>query len=104
MVVALQTIGFVVGSIVYPRMQGKSLNIDPVVVLLALAFWGVLWGIPGMILSTPLTVVAMVILAQFAGTHWIAVLLSSDGEPLGGGRTPPMPRSARAQIAAVTHS
>ncbi len=35
MVVALQTIGFVVGSIVYPRMQGKSLNIDPVVVLMA---------------------------------------------------------------------
>ena len=104
MVVALQSIGFVVGSIVYPRMQGKSLNIDPVVVLLALAFWGVLWGIPGMILSTPLTVVTMVVLAQFAGTHWIAVMLSSDGEPLGGGRTPPAPAKIPAPIAAVTHS
>ena len=104
MVVALQTIGFVVGSIVYPRMQGKSLNIDPVVVLLALAFWGVLWGIPGMILSTPLTVVAMVILAQFAGTHWIAVLLSSDGEPLGSGRTPPRPRPVIDEVPVVTQS
>ncbi len=34
-----------------------------------------------MFLSTPLTVMAMVILAQFDGTRWIAVLLSADGEP-----------------------
>ena len=64
-------------------MQGRSLNIDPVVVLLALAFWGVIWGIPGMVLSTPLTVVTMAVLAQFPGTRWIAVMLSSDGDPLG---------------------
>jgi hypothetical protein len=36
-----------------------------------------------MILSTPLTVVAMAVLAQFDGTRWIAVMLSSDGDPLG---------------------
>ena len=105
MFVALQTIGFVVGSIVYPRMQGKSLNIDPVVVLLALAFWGVVWGVPGMVLSTPLTVVAMVVLAQFAGTHWIAVMLSSDGEPLGGGHTAARVRAeTHEEVGAVTQS
>jgi AI-2 transport protein TqsA len=81
--IGLQTIGFVVGSILQPRMQGRNLNIDPVVVLLALAFWGVIWGIPGMVLSTPLTVVTMAVLAQFPGTRWIAVMLSSDGDPLG---------------------
>lgn len=78
---ALQAIQFVVGNIVQPRMQGRSLNMDPVAVLLSLAFWGALWGLPGMFLSTPLTVMAMVILAQFNGTRWIAVLLSQDGEP-----------------------
>jgi AI-2 transport protein TqsA len=62
-------------------MQGRSLNIDPIVVLLALAFWGAIWGIAGMFLSTPLTVMAMVILAQFEGTRWVAVLLSADGDP-----------------------
>ncbi|MDX9997947.1 MAG: AI-2E family transporter [Phenylobacterium sp.] len=77
----LQAIQFVVGNIVQPRMQGRSLNMDPVAVLLSLAFWGALWGLPGMFLSTPLTVMAMVILAQFNGTRWIAVLLSEDGEP-----------------------
>ncbi|UTP39730.1 AI-2E family transporter [Phenylobacterium sp. LH3H17] len=77
----LQAIQFVVGNIILPRMQGDSLNMDPVVVLLSLAFWGALWGMAGMFLSTPLTVMAMVILAQFRGTRWLAVLLSADGEP-----------------------
>lgn len=77
----LQLIQFVVGNVVLPRMQGDSLNIDPVVVLLSLAFWGAIWGVAGMFLSTPLTVMAMVILAQFDGTRWVAVLLSADGAP-----------------------
>jgi len=50
-------------------------------VLLALAFWGKLWGVAGMFLSTPLAVMAMAILAEFKGSRWIAVLLSGDGEP-----------------------
>ncbi|WP_374575076.1 AI-2E family transporter [Phenylobacterium sp.] len=79
----LQSIQFVVGNVVQPRMQSQSLNMDPVVVLLSLAFWGVIWGLPGMFLSTPLTVMAMVILAQFEGARWVAVLLSADGDPLG---------------------
>lgn len=80
---ALNAINFVVANIILPRMQGDSLNLDPVVVLLSLAFWGVIWGVAGMFLSTPLTVMAMVILAQFKGTEWIAILLSGDGDPLG---------------------
>ena len=96
MLAALQVINFIVGNIVYPRMQGKSLNIDPLVVLLSLAFWGAIWGLPGLFLSTPLTVVAMVILAQFPGSRWVAVLLSSDGDPLGegAGESPPAPAIA----------
>jgi len=77
----LQMIGVVIGNVVYPRMQGRSLNLDPVMVLLALAFWSAIWGVTGAFLSTPLTVMAMVILAQFDGTRWISVILSSDGDP-----------------------
>jgi predicted PurR-regulated permease PerM len=79
--VVLQVIGMFVGNVVQPRMQGRSLNMDPIVLLLALAFWSAIWGLPGAFLSTPLTTVTMVILAQFAGTRWIAVLLSADGDP-----------------------
>mgnify|MGYP000959908990 FL=1 len=79
----LQTIQAVVGNIITPRMQGDSLNIDPVVVLLSLAAWGLLWGLPGMFLSTPLAVMAMIILAEFDGSRWIAILMSENGDPQG---------------------
>lgn len=77
----IQVILFVVGNIVLPRMQAKSQNIDPVVVLLSLAFWGALWGMVGAFLSTPLTVMAIAIMAEFRGSRWLAILLSSDGAP-----------------------
>lgn len=79
----LWTIYFVVGNVILPRMQGDSLNIDPVVLLLALAYWGAIWGAAGMFLSTPLTTVLMVICAQFDRSRWVAVLLSANGDPEG---------------------
>jgi AI-2 transport protein TqsA len=79
--VALQAVNFFVGNVIYPRMQGRSLNLDPVVVLLSLAFWSALWGLTGAFLSTPLTVVAMVVLAEFQGSRWVAILLSANGHP-----------------------
>jgi predicted PurR-regulated permease PerM len=59
---------------------------DPLIVMLSLAFWGSIWGLPGAFLSTPLTVLTMVILSQFEGSRWIAILLSGDGDPLGTAR------------------
>lgn len=81
LLIGLQIIMFAVGQVLTPRLQSDNLNIDPVVVLLSLALWGAVWGVPGMFLSTPLTVTAIIILAQFEGSRWIAILLSGDGEP-----------------------
>lgn len=77
----LQAILFISGNLIQPRMQGDNQNIDPVVVLLSLAFWGKLWGVVGMFLSTPLAVMAMAVLAEFKGSRWMAILLSGDGRP-----------------------
>jgi AI-2 transport protein TqsA len=77
----LEATHFAVSHVVQPRMQGRSLNLDPIVILLALAFWGALWGVVGAFLSTPLAVTAMAILAEFKATRPLAVLLSSDGKP-----------------------
>ena len=81
LLIGMEAVHFGVSHILQPRMQGKRLNLDPVVVLFALAFWSVVWGITGAFLSTPLTVVAMAILAEFKSTRPIAVLLSGDGKP-----------------------
>jgi AI-2 transport protein TqsA len=77
----LQTIQILGGNVLQPRMQSESLNIDPVVVLLSLGLWGVLLGPVGAFLSTPLTVTAMVMLAQFSRTRWMAILLSANSRP-----------------------
>jgi AI-2 transport protein TqsA len=76
-----QAIQFVVGNVIQPRMTGDSLNISVLVVFLSLAFWGKLWGGPGMFLAVPLTVMLMIILAQFPSTRWIAVMMSNNGNP-----------------------
>ncbi len=72
---------FLIGNFVQPRMTGDSLNLSAVVVLLALAIWGAIWGMAGAFLAAPLTVMLMIVLAQFPPTRWIAILLSADGKP-----------------------
>ncbi len=76
-----ESIHIIVGNVVAPRLQGASLNIDPLVVVISLGFWGLAWGPLGMFLSTPLTVTAIIVLSQFHPVRWIAVLLSGDGRP-----------------------
>ncbi len=75
-IVAIQ---FIVGNIVEPRFLGKSLNLSPLVILFALALWGAIWGILGMFLSVPITVMMMIIFAHFDATRPIAIMLSQDG-------------------------
>ena len=72
---------FLVANTLQPKMMGDSMNMSPLVVVLSLTVWGALWGGVGAFLSAPMTVIMMIILAQFPTTRWIAVLLSEDGEP-----------------------
>jgi predicted PurR-regulated permease PerM len=60
--------------------MGNSLNISPLVVLVALIVWGAIWGIVGMLLSVPITVMMIIIMAQFENTKSLAILLSATGE------------------------
>lgn len=76
---ALGVTQFVIGNILEPRLMGKSLNISPLVVMFSLALWGSIWGMAGMFLCVPITVILMIVLAQFSQTRPIALALSSDG-------------------------
>jgi predicted PurR-regulated permease PerM len=78
--ISLTAVEQAIGSFVEPRMMGRSLNLSPLIILISLASWGTLWGIPGMFLSVPMTVAMMIIFAQFKTTRPVAVLLSDDGE------------------------
>ena len=73
-------IQFMIGNILEPRLTGSSLNISPLVVILSLALWGSIWGIVGMFLCVPLTVIAVIVLSYFEPTRPIAILLSGNGK------------------------
>ncbi len=69
----------VVGNFVEPKLMGNTLNLSPLVVMLSLTLWGSIWGIAGMFLSVPITVILLIVFAHFSKTRFIAVLLSGDG-------------------------
>lgn len=66
------------GNYVDPLLQGKYLQLSPLVVLLSVAFWGWLWGIAGAFIGIPLTVVIAIACGAYDRTRWIAVLLVND--------------------------
>lgn len=82
LVTTLTLVQVAIGSVLEPLLMGKSLNMSPLAILLSLAFWGTLWGVPGMFLSVPILVVVMIVCANIPSWRWFAVLLSKDGHTL----------------------
>ena len=70
----------VIGNVLEPRVVGRSVNLSPLTVILALSAWGFVWGVPGMFLCIPLTVIAMIVCAQFPSSRGIAIMLSEAGQ------------------------
>ena len=76
------------GQLVQPLAVGRRLALNPLLVFLALWFWGWLWGVAGMVLATPLLLAAKAITCQVPGFERIARILS------------PTPTPSRVQVAA----
>jgi predicted PurR-regulated permease PerM len=74
----LIAIQIAVGNILEPKIMGRGLNLSPLVVLLSLIFWGWVWGIPGMLLSVPLTAALRIGMEQIESTRTAAALISSQ--------------------------
>jgi predicted PurR-regulated permease PerM len=76
--VLLLLIQRVVDNFIEPRLTGHKLGVSPLLVLLSLAFWGWLWGVVGMILAVPLTVIFKIILENIRETKPLATLMSNE--------------------------
>lgn len=73
-------IQLLVGNLIEPKLMGSSMNISPLVTIIALSLWGAIWGVPGMIISVPITVTMIIVFSKFPKTKNIAVLLSEKGK------------------------
>mgnify|MGYP001812144163 CR=1 FL=1 len=69
-------IQFTIGNIIAPKVMGDTLDLHPVTILLALMIWGMLWGIPGALLATPITAIVKLMLTRMELTaplsNWMA--------------------------------
>lgn len=80
---ALMTIGlyacieFFAGQILEPLIYGHSTGLSPIAVIIAAIFWTWLWGAIGLIISTPLTLCAVVLGRHFEPLSFIDILLGS---------------------------
>ena len=61
-----------------PLLAGATLAISPFLVLFAVFFWTFLWGIPGAFIGVPASIAMLTMCAQYAGSRWLAVLLSDS--------------------------
>lgn len=77
--IGIGTFQVCIGNILEPRLMGSRFNLSPIVILLNLALWGYIWGVPGMFLCVPFLIIITIILSYFPQTRPIAIILSSNG-------------------------
>ena len=69
---------FVTNNFIEPRLTARAVDLSPLVVLVALAFWGLCWGVVGMVLAVPLTVMLKIVWENIALTRPLARLMAEE--------------------------
>jgi predicted PurR-regulated permease PerM len=68
--------GVLEGSFITPWVMGRSLTLNPVIILLSLTFWGWMWGIVGIILAVPILAAFKIFCAHIKPMEPLAEFLS----------------------------
>jgi len=63
------------GNLITPVIQGASMRLSPIAILLWLLVWGWLWGIPGALLAVPMLTCTKLIAERVRGWNWFAVIV-----------------------------
>lgn len=80
--ILISAIQFISGNVIETRVMGKSFDVSPVVLLLALMFFGLIWGIVGMFLATPIISILKIVLQQSPSGRPFAELMAGRLESL----------------------
>jgi AI-2 transport protein TqsA len=76
--IGLNLLQFVIGSYIEPRVAGTAVSVSPFMVLFAVFFWGMLWGIAGAFIGVPILIALATVCARHPLSRPLAVLLSAD--------------------------
>lgn len=67
----------IIGNLIEPRLLGRGLDLDPVLMLLSLVFFGWVWGVVGAIFAVPLMVVVKITSSHVESLEPLASLMGS---------------------------
>ncbi len=65
-----------IGNFIEPMVMGEGLDLHPVTIIMGLIFWGLLWGVVGMLLAAPIMAVLRIVFARLEITRPVAELLA----------------------------
>ncbi|RJL06120.1 AI-2E family transporter [Paracoccus aestuarii] len=91
---SLTAVQFIIGNVLDPMLLGQTLRLSSFGIILSLAFWGAVWGVPGMFLAVPIMVALMIVCAHIPWLRPVAILLSREGLPDDGSGDPDETRIA----------
>ena len=77
--IGLNLVQFLIGSYIEPRLAGRAVSISPFMVLFAVFFWGLLWGVAGAFIGVPILIALVTLCARHPAAGPIAALLSGGG-------------------------
>ncbi len=80
LLILLSLIFMIIGNVVQPKMMASSLNLSVLLILVALVFWGLVWGPWGMVLAIPLTTTIKIIFANIEVLKPISVLMGAKAD------------------------
>lgn len=75
---AITMVQVIMGGVLEPIFMGKTFSVNVVTILIMLMLWGYIWGVPGLIMSIPITVLVKIIMEQFPNTKVAAQLMSGS--------------------------
>jgi predicted PurR-regulated permease PerM len=67
-------------NVLYPKILGKRLQLNPLVVTVSLLFWGFVWGALGLLLAVPVTAGLKIICDHVDGWQGIGELMGEGKE------------------------
>jgi predicted PurR-regulated permease PerM len=67
-----------ISNFISPMLQGRGMSMPPAAIIVALLFWGWVWGLIGALLAVPLTAALVIVCQHFKSTEWIAKLLARE--------------------------
>jgi predicted PurR-regulated permease PerM len=71
----------IMGQVVEPQLFGHTTGMSPLAIIVAAGFWTLIWGAPGLLLSTPITACLVVLGRHVESLNFIELLLG-DKPPL----------------------